>query len=113
MNSGGIIFKNGKFQKILDLIIEIVSYSRAGGLTTCDQYLHSTVVAATLLDINIKLDTENIIFQSLFFEDVSVFESKDGRYVNRLSGRRPCVFHGNGNDGFDKLNLLLESTKLN
>lgn len=113
LNSGGVIFRNGKFQKLLDLIITIVEYSRAGGQTTCDQYLHSTIVAAALLQTRIKLDTDSTIFQSLFLEDLDNFNLNEGRYMNEISNSRPCVFHGNGDDGFTKLNDLFDSTGLN
>jgi hypothetical protein len=52
------------------------------------------------------LDTECNLFQSLYIEDLSIFRETEGRYLNTETGSSPCVFHGNGDDGFTKLNNL-------
>jgi hypothetical protein len=109
LNSGCMIFKNEKFQKILELIIATSDHIKEGRDIFCDQYWHSTLFAAAQLNLNLILDTECNLFQSLYEEDLSIFSKTDGRYINTETGTRPCVFHGNGDDGFPKLNSLFKN----
>ncbi len=107
INTGGIIFKNSIFKKILSLLIDISDKNISNGnLLLNDQYLHHIFALPLLQNFKIKLDTNHEIFQSLIFEDLSNFEKQNNRFTNKTTNTQPCVFHGNGTDGFDKINKL-------
>ena len=102
LNSGSILFKNSKYQKILQLIANILNpYAKE-----CDQYLHTLRYAVANLDVKSALDKDRKIFQCLNGEDVSSFEEVNGRFLNKKSNSYPIIFHGNGTDGFHNLNRM-------
>ena len=103
LNSGTIIFKNIKYQKILEVLIDLYN----GRLVyNCDQYYHSIFAVISLVDIKIKLDKNNEIFQCLVFENENSFEKIDNRIKNKITNTLPCVFHGNGTNGKEVLDNL-------
>jgi hypothetical protein len=100
LNSGTIIFKNKKYQLLLEMLIEIYN----GRLIyNCDQYYHTIFSMITLSDVKIKIDKNNEIFQCLVFENEDNFEKVNNRFKNKTTNTFPCVFHGNGTDG--RLNI--------
>jgi hypothetical protein len=104
LNSGTIIFKNIKYQKIL----EIISTIQKGRLTyDCDQYYHSMFALISLSNIKISIDKSNQIFQCLVSEDENNFEIVDNRLKNKNTNTFPCVFHGNGTDGRKNIRKFL------
>jgi hypothetical protein len=107
INAGCLIFKNAMLKKYLDFLSyfsnAVLSDTR---LLSDDQYLYNIFAFPTLNNIKIKADTENQIFQSLIFENLSNFEKQNNRFLNKITNTQPCVFHGNGTDGFDKINTL-------
>ncbi len=105
INTGGIIFRNGVYKKILSLLDNSDVDS---AILNNDQYLHQVFAIPLLNKIRIKLDTDNEIFQSLYYEDVSNFRKVNNKIINRKSSKHPCVFHGNGCDGFTKINTFYE-----
>jgi hypothetical protein len=106
LNSGGVIFKNAKFQRLLDLIVQIHDCTPNPNNQICDQYFHSVIGALAKMNLNIKFDLANDIFQSLHSEQIENFKRVDGRFVNTQTGTRPCIFHGNGDSGFHLLTNL-------
>lgn len=104
LNSGTIIFKNKKYQQILEMLIEIA----AGRLTyNCDQYYHTMFVMIALSDIKIKLDKSSRIFQCLVDENETDYQLVNNRIKNTVTNNFPCVFHGNGKDGRKKIRNIL------
>lgn len=106
LNSGTMIFKNKKYQQIL----EILSSLRTN--INDDQYCHSIFAIMNLMNVNIKLDKSNEIFQCLwgYEENMNDFEKIDGRIKNKITNTFPCVFHGNGT-GKEILKKLFEYDK--
>ena len=107
INGGGIIFRNGVFKKILSFLIDVTEGDVAVMLSV-DQYLHQMFAIPLLNNFRIKLDTNNEIFQCLYNEDLSNFKKVNGKIVNKVTNSLPCVFHGNGDDGFAKINAFYE-----
>jgi len=105
VNSGTIIFKNVKFQKILEVISLLHQKTNE-----CDQYYHTVFAAINLMNVKIKLDESNEFFQCLWGENENNFEKIDGRIKNKNTNTFPCVFHGNG-DGDAILKKLFENKK--
>lgn len=68
VNSGTIIFKNKKYQEILEILSLIHLRSNI-----CDQYYHTLFVTINSMDIKIKLDKSNDIFQCLWGYDSGLF----------------------------------------
>ena len=102
LNSGSILFKNGKYQKILQLIANILNpYAKE-----CDQYLHTLRYAVANLDVKSALDKDRKIFQCLNGEDITYFEEQNGRFLNKKTNSYPIIFHGNGTDGFHNINRM-------
>jgi len=93
LNSGTIIFKNIKFQIILEMLCVIHQRSN-----TCDQYYHTIFTRINLMDVKIKLDKYNEIFQVLwgYDENGNDFEKINNRLKNKNTNTFPCVFHGAG-----------------
>ena len=93
LNSGTMIFKNGKFQKILEMLCVIHQRRH-----TCDQYYHTIFTTINLMDVKIKLDKYNEIFQVLwgYDDDGKDFEKINDRLRNKNTNTFPCVFHGAG-----------------
>lgn len=102
LNSGTIIFKNKKYQQILELLIEL---DKARLQHECDQFYHTIFNLIHSVDVKIKLDVNNEIFQCLWGEDVNNFEKINGKIKNKNTNTFPCVFHGNGS-GREILNKL-------
>jgi len=110
LNSGGVIFKNSAFQKLLDIIIAFVDKNNTDGLNSvCDQHIHSFVYLIYSLDLKCKLDTNNEIFQSLCFENEENIVKMNNRFLNKKTNTHPCVLHGNGADGLEKLTKIIIS----
>jgi hypothetical protein len=101
-----MIFKNKKYQQIL----EILSSFRLN--INDDQYCHSIFAIMNLMDVKIKLDKLNEIFQCLWgYEDnMNDFEKINDRIKNKITNTIPCVFHGNGT-GKEILKKLFEYNK--
>jgi hypothetical protein len=91
VNSGTIIFKNKKYQEILEVLSIIHQRSNI-----CDQYYHTLFVTINSLNVKTKLDKLNNIFQCLWGYDVNEFEEVNDRKKNKATNTFPCVFHGNG-----------------
>lgn len=91
VNSGTIIFKNKKYQEILEILSLIHLRSNI-----CDQYYHTLFVTINSMDIKIKLDKSNDIFQCLWGYDSDEFQTVNDRQKNIATNTLPCVFHGNG-----------------
>lgn len=109
LNSGGFVFKNGRFKKILDLLSSIGDgILNNQNLVDNDQYLHHLFALIATTNIKIKFDTKNEIFQSLIFEETNNFLKENNRFINSNTKTQPCIFHGNGTDGLNKLKLLLQ-----
>jgi len=109
LNSGGLVFKNGQFKKILDLLSSIGdSILNNQSLVANDQYLHHVFALIATTNIKIKFDTNNEIFQSLIFEETNNFLKENNRFTNLNTKTQPCIFHGNGTDGLNKLKSLLQ-----
>jgi len=106
LNSGGVIFKNEKFQRLLDLIIQIHDCTVNPNNQICDQYFHSVIGAIARQDLKIRLDSNSEIFQSLHSELPQSFEKLEDRFMNIETGTSPCIFHGNGDSGFHLLSTM-------
>lgn len=102
LNSGSILFKNKKYQKILQLIANILKPQ----YKECDQYLHTLRFAISNLEVKTALDVDRKIFQCLNNEDLNNFEHQNGRIFNKKTNSYPVVFHGNGTDGFHNINKM-------
>jgi len=108
INSGTIIFRNKKYQQILEILIEIA----AGRLIyNCDQYYHSIFAMIVLSGVKIKLDKSSEIFQCLVDENELDFQIVNNRIKNIVTNNFPCVFHGNGTDGRKKIRSILGYNK--
>ena len=108
LNSGSILFKNRQYQKILQLITNVMKPQ----YKECDQYLHTLAYSISKLDVKSDLDKNCSIFQCLNSEDLNNFEFIDGDKVrNKKTNTCPVVFHGNGTDGFFKINQLFNCDK--
>jgi hypothetical protein len=94
LNSGTIIFKNKKYQQILEILIEI---DKARLDHECDQFYHTIFNLIHSVDVKIKLDESNEIFQCLWGENENNFEKVGNKIKNKTTNTFPCVFHGNGN----------------
>ena len=111
LNSGSFIFKNKKFQNVLEILSRFNFQDH--NVYTNDQYLISLFFLISNLDIKIKLDKENEIFQCLFEENVLSFELKNEKIYNKNTNTYPIVFHGNGTDGFAKIKRLFNLLEKN
>ena len=108
LNSGSILFKNKQYQKILQLIANIMKPQ----YKECDQYLHTLFFSISKLNVKSDLDKNCTIFQCLNSENLNNFEFIDGgKIYNKKTNTCPIVFHGNGTDGFQKINQLFNSDK--
>ena len=107
INGGGIIFRNGVYKKILSFLIDVTEVD-VSVLLSIDQYLHQIYAIPLLQNFKIKLDTNNEIFQCLYSEDLSNFKKQNNRILNKKTNTYPCVFHGNGDDGYAKINTFFE-----
>jgi FkbM family methyltransferase len=107
LNSGTIIFKNKKYQQILEMLIEI---DKARLEHECDQFYHTIFNLIHSVDVKIKLDDSNEIFQCLWGESEDNFEKVGNKIKNKTTNTFPCVFHGNGN-GKDILKKLFNYEK--
>lgn len=94
LNSGTMIFKNKKYQKILEILVSI--YNGMSNWIRDDQFYHMIFSTIALSNIKIKLDESNEIFQCLWGEDESNFEKLNDRWKNKNTNTFPSVFHGNG-----------------
>jgi FkbM family methyltransferase len=103
LNSGTIIFKNKKYQEILE-VLKILYNERLK--FSCDQYYHTVFKVINSIDVKIGLDKNKEIFQCLFGENLNNFEKINNRFKNKITNTLPCVFHGNGTDGKEKLGIL-------
>lgn len=102
LNSGTIIFRNKKYQQILELLIEI---DKARLLHECDQFYHTIFNLIHSVNVNIKLDENNEFFQCLWGENENNFEKVNNKIKNKKTNTFPFVFHGNGS-GIKLLNKL-------
>jgi len=103
LNSGTIIFKNKKYQEILE-VLKILYNERLK--FSCDQYYHTIFKVINSINIKIELDKNKEIFQCLFNENKNNFEKIDSRFKNKSTNTFPCVFHGNGTNGKEILTLI-------
>jgi len=94
LNSGTMIFKNIKYQKILKMLISL--YNGIEDWITDDQFYHSIFAMMKLSDVKIDLDKNREIFQCLWGENEFNFRKNGNRIENTTTSTFPCVFHGNG-----------------
>jgi hypothetical protein len=105
LNSGTIIFKNRKYQELLEILKNIID---GRPVYNCDQYFHSLFYIILSSGLKIKLDKNNNIFQCLHNENIENFSKINSRILNKNTNTSPCVFHGNGaNIGKYNLKLIL------
>lgn len=89
LNSGGFI---GYANQILRIINDEVSIEEDDQLYYTNKFFE---VREKDIDF-IKLDYEQLVFQTLNLAIDDVSQDENGRFVNTLSGNKPCVIHANG-----------------
>lgn len=99
LNSGTILFKNKKYKELLEFLILLHQHTNF-----CDQYYHSVFMLIHLMDIKIKIDKSNEIFQCLWGYNINEFEKENNKIKNKITNTFPLVFHGNG----DGKKILIE-----